>query len=356
MHHDNKLTAIDVHACGEPGRVITGGIFDVPGASMFDKARYFEQHLDHLRLRLLREPRGYPGLCCNVLLPPTDPRADAGFIIMEQSEYPAMSGSNTICVTTALIETGMVAVCEPLTHLVLETPAGLVEVSAEVQRGKCTRVSFDNVPAFAAHLDAALRVPELGEVKVDIAYGGMWYVIADADRLGIKLEADNAANIARTGEMLRAAAAEQLPVVHPDNPAIANASIAQLSAKSRQPGVDYRNAVVISTGDFDWDQPSTWRGVLDRSPCGTGTCAKMAALHARGELALDQDFHHQGILDTVFTGRLLTTTRVGEYPAVVPRLTGKGWIYAVSQLLLDNGDPFPRGYTVADIWARGSHN
>ncbi len=353
MHLNNMLTAIDVHAGGEPGRVITGGILDVPGASMFEKSRYFERHLDHLRLRLLREPRGYPGLCCNVLFPPTDPRADAGFIIMEQSEYPAMSGSNAICVTTALIETGMVAVEEPLTRLILETPAGLIEVCAEVARGKCLSVSFENVPAFAAHLDARIKVPELGEVTVDVAWGGMWHVIADADRLGISLAPDNAAEIARVGEMLRAAAAEQLPVVHPHNPAIANVSIAQLSAKSRVAGVDYKNAVVISTGDFDWDRPATWRGVLDRSPCGTGTCAKMATLHARGKLALDQDFQHQGILDSVFTGRLLRTARVGDFDAVVPRLTGSGWIYAVSQILLDPDDPFPRGYTVADIWARG---
>ncbi len=353
MRLNNMLTAIDVHAGGEPGRVITGGILDVPGASMFEKSRYFARHLDHLRLRLLREPRGYPGLCCNVLLPPTDPRADAGFIIMEQSEYPAMSGSNTICVTTALIETGMVAVAEPLTRLLLETPAGLIEVSAEVAHGKCLSVSFDNVPAFATHLDAVINVPELGEVVVDVAWGGMWHVIADADQLGVSLEPDQGAEIARLGEMLRAAAAEQLPVSHPENPAIANVSIAQLSAKSQTPGVDYKNAVVISTGEFDRDRPQTWRGVLDRSACGTGTCARMATLHARGELALEQDFHHQGILKTVFTGRLLRTTRVGKYDAVVPRLTGSGWIYAVSQILLDDNDPFPQGFTVADIWARG---
>jgi proline racemase len=353
MRLKNMITAVDVHACGEPGRVITGGILDVPGESMFEKRVYFERHLDHVRKRMLREPRGYPGLCCNVIMPPTHPDADAGFIIMEQAEYPAMSGSNAICVTTALIETGMVPVEEPITRLKLEAPAGLIEVEARVSNGKCQSVSFENVPAFATHLDAQIRVPTLGTVTVDVAFGGMWFVIADAERLGIAIEPDNAAEIARVGEMLRAAAAQQLPVVHPDNPRIRDVSIAQLSATSGDADVSHRNAVVISTGELDWERPETWRGVLDRSPCGTGTCAKMATLYARGELGLDEDFHHQGILGTVFTGRLVRECSVGNHRAVVPTLTGSGWIYGLSQYVVDDEDPFPDGFTVADIWARG---
>lgn len=347
------LTALEVHAGGEPGRVIVDGVPDVPGATMFEKMQHLRTHMDGVRLRMLREPRGYPGLCCNVLMPPTHPDADAGFIIMEQSEYPVMSGSNTICVTTALIETGRVAVTEPITRLTLEAPAGLIEVEAEVRDGRCVAVSFDNVPAFAAHLDAVIEVPEVGRVTVDVAYGGMWYVIADADALGIPLDPDHAATIARVGQMLRAAAAEQLPVVHPENAAIAGVSIAQLSGRASDPGVSRRNAVVITTGELDWARPETWRGVLDRSPCGTGTCAKMAALHARGELAVGEDFRHQGILDTVWTGRLLSTTRVADRAAVVPRITGRGWIYGRTEYLADAQDPFPDGFTVADIWARG---
>ncbi len=352
MRLSNLITAIEVHACGEPGRVITGGVLDVPGASMFEKRIYFERHLDHIRKRMLREPRGYPGLCCNVIMPPTLPQADAGFIIMEQSEYPAMSGSNAICVTTALVETGMVPVTEPLTRLKLEAPAGLIEVEARVKNGKCESVTFENVPAFVAHLDAEIEVPTLGKVTVDVAFGGMWFVIADAQQLNLSLEPDNAAAIARVGEMLRTAAADQLPVTHPENPDIRNVSIAQLSAPA--PGVPAKNAVVLSTGELDWDRPETWRGVLDRSPCGTGTCARMATLYARGELELGQDFHYRGILDTVFTGRLLRETSVGNRPAVVPALTGSGWIYGLSQYVLDDADPFPEGFTVADIWSRGT--
>ncbi len=354
MRLSNLITAIEVHACGEPGRVIVGGVLDVPGATVFEKRLHFERHLDHIRKRMLREPRGYPGLCCNVIVPATLPDADAGFIVMEQTEYPAMSGSNAICVTTALIETGMVPVEEPVTRLKLEAPAGLIEVEAKVKNGKCESVTFENVPAFVAYLDAEIEVPTIGTVTVDVAYGGMWYVIADAEKLGLKLHPDNAAEIARVGEMLRAAAAEQLPVEHPENPEIRNVSISQLSAPATPPGVSRRNAVVISTGELDWERPETWRGVLDRSPCGTGTCAKMATLYARGELELGQDFHHEGILDTVFTGRLLRQTRVADQPAVVPALTGSGWIYGLSQYMVDDTDPFPEGFTVADIWSRGT--
>ncbi|MEJ2240189.1 MAG: proline racemase family protein, partial [Gemmatimonadales bacterium] len=184
MRLDRMLTAVDAHACGEPGRVIVGGVLDVPGSTMFEKKAYLEQHGDDLRRRMLREPRGYPALCCNLVLPPTRPEADAGFVIMEQVEYPPMSGSNIICVATVLLETGMVEAREPVTELVLEAPAGLVPVRAEVNSGKVTSVTFENVPAFAVHLDAPIEVPELGTVEVDVAYGGMFFAIADSVQFG----------------------------------------------------------------------------------------------------------------------------------------------------------------------------
>lgn len=354
MRIASMISAVDVHACGEPGRVIVGGVLDVPGTSMFEKMCYLREHQDGLRLRMLREPRGYPASCCNLILPPTLSQADAGFVIMEQTEYPPMSGSNTICVVTVLIETGMVAVVEPLTELTLETPAGLIDVRAEVANGKVGNVTFENVPAFATHLDAAIQVPELGRVSVDVAWGGMFYVIADAERLGIAIEPDNAGEIARVGEMLRAAAAEQLPIVHPENPQVRNVSVSQLSSAATDGRASRKNAVVVSTGELDWRRPQTWGGVLDRSPCGTGTCAKMAVMHAKGELALEEDFVHEGILGTLFTGRLVRETRVGEYPAVVPTLSGRAWITGFSQYVVDAEDPFPDGFTLADIWSRAT--
>jgi len=309
-----------------------------------------EEHADWLRKLMLREPRGYPALCCNVILPPTDPKADAGFVIMEQTEYPAMSGSNTICVTTVLLETGMLPAVEPVTELTLETPAGLIGVTAHVDNGKVTSVTFENVPAYAAHLDVMIDVPQLGTVTVDVAWGGMFYVIADAEQFGVTLTPENGRELARIGEMLRAAAAEQLPVLHPENPEISSVSISQLCGPPVLPENHARNVVVVSTVGFDWDRPDTWTGAIDRSPCGTGTCAKMATLYARGELALDQDFRYEGVLGTVFVGRLVRETTVGPYPAVVPTLTGTGWITGNSQYVLDPSDPFPEGYTVGDLW------
>jgi len=353
MRVTEVLQAVDLHADGEPGRVIVGGVLDVPGATMFEKMRYLQAHMDHLRKRMLREPRGYPAANCNVILPPTRPEADAGFVIMEQTEYPPMSGTNTICVATALIETGMVKAEEPQTTLVLEAPAGLIRVEADVARGKVRRVTFENVPAFAVHTDVTIEVPTLGPVTVDVAWGGMFYVIADAEPLGLELVPERAGEITRVGEMIKAAAREQLPAAHPENPEVAGITIGVISGPPTRPGVTLKNAAVVSTGTLDWDRPGSWTGALDRSPCGTGTCAKMAALHAKGQLALGEDFHHEGILGTVFTGRLVRETRVGPYPAVVPTLSGHAWITGFAQYVVDPEDPFPEGFTVGDIWGAG---
>jgi proline racemase len=350
MRFSSMITAVDLHACGEPGRVITGGVLDVPGRTMFEKKTYLEKNGDGLRKRMLREPRGYPAANCNLLLPPTDPKANAGFVIMEQVEYPPMSGSNTICVVTALIETGMVAAVEPTTILMLETPAGLVQVEAQVQNGKVKRVTFENVPAFATHLDAKVEVPQLGTVTVDVAYGGMFYVIAEAQQFGLRLSPDEGRDIVRVGEMIKAAAREQLPVVHPESPEIQGITIAQLTGPPTNPAAVAKNAVIVSTGQLDWNKPGTWTGAIDRSPCGTGTCARMAVLYAKGKLPLNQPFPHEGILGTIFTGCLVRETQVGTHRAVVPTLSGTAWITGFAQYVVDPEDPFPEGFTVGDIW------
>ncbi len=350
MRLTNLITAVDLHACGEPGRVITGGVLDVPGRSMFEKMKYFEKNRDDLRLRMLREPRGYPALCANIILPPSHPDAQAGFIIMEQTEYPPMSGTNTICVATALLETGMLPMNEPVTEFILEAPAGLVGIMAECRDGKVKRVTFRNVPAFAVHLDAPVEVPQLGTVKVDVAWGGMFYAIADATQFGLRLTPDEGRDITRISEMIRAATREQYPVVHPDNPEITGPTISQLSGPPTSPQADCKNVVTVATGQLDWEKPSTWTGVIDRSPCGTGTCAKMATLYARGQLGLHTDFQHEGILGTLFTGRLVEETQVGPYKAVVPTIGGTAWITAINQFVVDPSDPYPNGYTVGDIW------
>ncbi len=342
------ITAVDAHAAGEHGRVITGGVGDVPGTSMYEKMVYLREHRDDLRLLMLREPRGYPAANCNVVLPPCHPEAQAGFVVMEQVEYPLMSGSNVICVTTVLVETGMVEVREPVTELRLDTPAGLVTVWAEVRDGQVVSVTFRNVPAFAVHLGVPVEVDGLGQVVVDVAWGGMFYVIADARALGVALRADNARQIAQTGEMIKLAARQQLDVFHPEQPEVRGITIAQLSGAPAAPGGAWRNAVVVSMGE-PGPQAGVF-GVLDRSPCGTGTCAKMATLHARGELALGEEFRHESVLGTEFVGKLVEETTVGGYDAVVPTITGRAWITSLSQYVVTPGDPFPRGYTVGDLW------
>ncbi len=352
MHFERRIRAVDAHAAGEPGRVITAGVADVPGATMLEKMVHLRDHGDDLRKLMLREPRGYPAANCNLILPPTIPGADAGYVIMEQVEYPAMSGTNTICVATVLIETGMVVVVEPVTTLRLESPAGLIEVRAEVRDGRVISVTFRNVPAFAVHLDAIVEVPQLGTVTVDVAWGGMFYVIADARRFGLRISPDEARDIVRIGEMVKLATQEQLPVRHPENPDLASGvTIAQISGPAHAPGSSRRNAVIVSTGQASWDRPESWTGAIDRSPCGTGTSAKMACEHARGRLALNVPFVHEGILGTTFTGRLIEATTVGNRPAVVPTITGRAWITGFAEYVLAADDPFPTGYTLTDIWA-----
>lgn len=351
MRASRVITAVEAHAEGEPGRVITAGAPNIPGSSVFEKMQWLQQNADELRLLMLREPRGQPALCCNLIVPPCDPRADAGFIIMEQTEYPPMSGSNTICVVTVLLETGIVPMQEPVTHLTLEAPAGLIDVRAECAGGKVTRVSFCNVPAFAVHLDATIEVDGLGEITVDVAWGGMFYVLADADALGIGLSAENGAQIARASERILAAARVQLPVSHPENPAITGPTITNLFGAPTRAGHHGRTAVTVSSGGFDPARPDAVPGALDRSPCGTGTCARMAVLHAKGQLEPGVPFVNEGPLGTTFTGRIEEVARVGPYTAIVPTLSGQGWIYGFSQWTLDPSDPFQQGYTVGDIWA-----
>lgn len=350
MQFSNMLTAIDAHAGGEPGRVITAGMTNIPGDSMFDKMKWLEINADHIRQRMLREPRGYPVLCCNIIVPPVHPDADAGFIIMEQTEYPPMSGSNTICVATVLLESGMIPMQEPVTEMTLESPAGLIKIQATCHKGKVTDVTFENVPAFAVHLDAEIDVPQLGRVIVDIAWGGMFYVIADAKQLDIELTSENAREIARVSEMIRVATCEQIPVAHPENDQIIGPTISQISGPATHPDAHRKNAVTVATGKLDWDRPETWTGVLDRSPCGTGTCAKMAVMYAKGELSLNEVFCHEGVLGTLFKGTLINETRVGKYQAVVPTISGQAWITGMANYVVDPSDPFPNGYTVGDIW------
>jgi proline racemase len=336
---DHILNVVDCHSEGEPSRIVTGGVVDVPGHTMFDKRMHLLEHRDELRQFLLAEPRGLASLSADVVLPSSHPDADFGFVIMESTDYPAMSGTNVMNTATVLLETGMVPMTEPVTRFNLEAPAGIIEITAECRDGKCERVTFVNQPAFAVQLDAQVEVPELGTVTVDVAYGGAFFVFADAAALGFEIVAHEAGELSRLGQLIKHAAAEQLPIVHPDNPDIRTITFTTWVAPP-QAGGDGRNANVVSPGR------------VDRSACGTATCARLALLHARGELAVGQDYVHESILSTNFVGRILETTKVGPYEAVVPTISGRCWIYATQQMGRHPTDPFPTGYALSDTWGR----
>ena len=250
MRATKVITAIEAHAEGEGGRVITAGLPHLKGASVKEKMLYMQKHHDDIRTLMLQEPRGNPALCCNAIVPPCHPEAEAGYIIMEQTEYPPMSGSNTICVVTVLLETGVIAMQEPVTHLTLEAPAGLIKVEAICKDGKVERVKFLNVPAFAAHLDVALDVPGHGTITADIAWGGMFYVIADAAQFGLELTSSEGFEMVKACEAMLAASREQYPVTHPVDPEFSGPTISQLTLPPDQDGHDGISAVSVSGGKY----------------------------------------------------------------------------------------------------------
>ena len=350
MTFARTFQSVETHS-GIPMRVVTGGVPTIPGDTVLEQMRWLEKNDDQLRMLMLREPRGYPPMCCNLVVPAKHPDAVAGYIIMEQVEYPVMSGGNTIAVATVLLETGMIPMREPVTEFRLEAPAGLIGIRAECRNGKVTQVTFANVPAFAAHLDAVIDVPTLGAVTVDVAWGGMFHVIADVRQFaGLELRPNHGREITRVSALVLRAAQDQLPIAHPEYPGI-GITVAQLSGPTANPDADWRNAVTMATGPVHFDDPATWTGALDRCPCGTGTCAKMAVLHAKGELALHEPFRHEGLLDTVYTGHLVDEVDVAGRAGVLPTVGGRAWISGFSTHVLDPTDPFTRGFTVGDLWA-----
>ncbi|MEP5729899.1 MAG: proline racemase family protein [Sulfitobacter sp.] len=348
MRASKVISAVEAHAEGEGGRVITAGLPHLVGATVKEMMLYMQEHHDDIRTLMLQEPRGNPALCCNAIVPPCHPEAEAGFIIMEQTENPPMSGSNTICVVTVLLETGVIEMREPVTHLTLEAPAGLIKIEATCKDGKVERVKFRNVPAFATHLDVSLDVPGYGKITADIAWGGMFYVIADALQFDLGLTSGEGFEIVKACEAMLAASQDQFPVSHPIHPEFIGPTISQLTLPPDQDGHDGISAVSVSGGTY---KPGGITGALDRSPCGTGTSAKMAVLHAKGLLAQGQDYVNAGPLRTTFTGRIEDTTKIGPYDAIIPSISGRGWISGMSQYLLDPTDPFQTGFTVGDIWA-----
>ena len=340
MNLKNLITVIGAHAEGEVGRVITGGVIAPRAASMFERQQLLQEKQDWLRTLLLSDPRGSVNAAVNLVTPPISSEADFGMIVIEADSYPPMSGSNLMCTVTVVLESGMLPMTSPITELCVDTPAGLVRVRAECEGGKCRRVSFQNVPSFVMHQNRSVEVPNMGTVTVDVAYGGMIYVLMDAAKLGFSLHRSEARALSEAGERIKRAAAAQIPSVHPENPGIHTIDIAQFAGPlAVVDGIKTaKNAVVVSPGR------------LDRSPCGTGSSARMALMHARGELAAGEPFTHLSIMDTRFDCRIDGLAQVGGQSAVLPNISGRAWLTGLSYYGADPEDPFPEGYRLNDTW------
>jgi len=339
MRTNKIIHVVSCHAAGEVGDVIVGGVAPPPGETLWQQSRWIADDAT-LRNFVLNEPRGGVFRHVNLLVPPCDPRAQMGWIIMEPADTPPMSGSNAICVATVLLETGILAMTEPETHLVLEAPGGVVEARATCRGGQVERVRIRNIPAFADRLDAPVEVAGIGTLVVDTAFGGANFVIADAAALGFVLTPDEARDLAVMGIRIIAAADEQLGFCHPENAEMSHIAFCQIAAPlTHEDGIAVsRNAVALRPGK------------LDRSPCGTGCSARMAVLHARGVLRVGETMIGRSIIDSRFDCRIEAEARVGDRAAIVPSIEGRAWITGTHQHMLDPTDPWPGGYRLSDTW------
>lgn len=341
MRSSKIIHTVSAHAEGEVGDVIVGGVAPPPGETLWEQSRWIADD-GALRAFVLNEPRGGVFRHVNLLVPPKDPSADAAWIIMEPEDTPPMSGSNSICVATVLIETGLIETHEPETVLTLEAPGGLVEARVAVKNGRAGRVTIRNVASFADKLDATIEVEGLGTLTVDTAYGGDSFVIADSQALGFDLVPGEAREIAETGIRITRAANEQLGFSHPENADWDHISFCQIAAPVEQSGMGLRgrNAVAI--------QPAK----LDRSPCGTGCCARMAVLHSKGRMKPGGEFTGISIIGSEFHCTIEDETKIAGRPAIIPTLSGRAWITGTHQHMLDPDDPWPGGYRLSDTWPR----
>jgi proline racemase len=347
MRLQQVLHLVNCHTEGVVCDVLVGGVPKIPGSTMMEKKQYFLEHLDHLRTLLLLEPRGAVTQNVNVIVPATDDRAEWGFLTLEIEEIVDMSGGNVIAVATVLLETGMVAMTEPVTEFALETPAGLIDISARIENGKAFDVAFTNRPAFVALRDAEIDVPGIGALRVDVAWGGMWYLIVDAADVDLKLEPASHLDVVQLGEKIKAAARQQLRVVHPENPELGRPEVGGIQGTlfagelehTPEGDLQSRNAVVVSPG------------YIDRCPCGTGTSARLALLKERGQIDVGQTFIHRSLIGTKFISEIVQTTEVAGIPAVVSRVSGNAYLTGTRTVGVDPADPFPHGFSMETLAA-----
>jgi len=336
MRWSRTITMVEAHAEGEVGRVVTGGVLDLPGETMLERMNFLNDEDDSLRRFCVFEPRGYASMSTNLLFQPARENADAGFIILQGDKAHAMSGSNCICVVTVLLETGLVAMTEPETIVRLDMPAGLVTATATCRDGKCEKVTLDMVPSFVEALDVEVDVQGLGRIRVDTAFGGVYYALIDPAQIGLSIEPASARALVEAGCRIHRALNEQVRVRHPLYPSID--SFSYMMFVGRRDNGDLTGATVLPPGR------------LDRSPCGTGNSARLAVRHARGEAKEGETLAARSIIDSRFEVSFLGETTVGDRAAVLPRVAGRGWIHGIHQIGVDPSDPYPQGYLLSDTW------
>lgn len=336
MRWKKTVNLVEAHAEGEVGRVVTGGVLDVPGASMLEKLRYLNEVDDSLRRFLVFEPRGTAQMSTNLLFPPCHPEADAGFICLQGDKAHAMSGSNAICLVTVLLETGILEMREPETIVTLDTAAGLVTATARCRDGKCENVSLAMTPSFADQLDAKVDVEGIGEVSVDIAFGGIFYALVDPAAIDARIGPDSARHLVDAGSHIHRAVNRQLEISHPEIPGLDGISYVMFVSHNAEG--ELKGATIMPPGR------------IDRSPCGTGNSARLAVMAARGHASVGDRFTARSIIDSRFDVEIAGAATVAGRPAILPRITGRGWIHGFHQIGLDPTDPYPEGYKVADCW------
>lgn len=336
MNWRRSVQILEVHCQGEIGKVIVGGAPEIPGATMLAKMTHLNTVDDSFRRFVTFEPRAHVAMTVNLVTAPTRPDADAGFIVLQADRAHPMSGSNCICVVTALLESGRVAMREPETIVRLDTPAGLIVVRAQCANGRCLSVSFDNVPAFAQSLDTRIETPHWGSIKADIAFGGVYYAIIDVEQLGMQIDPAQARGLAEAGIELKRIIGAQVPVGHPQLEGLDE--IAYVMFRGAEPDSAVRTCTTLKPGR------------VDRSPCGTGSSANLAVLHARGQLRVGDSRRSRSIIGGEFLAEIIGETTVGPYAAVLPRITGQAWIYGAEQLRVDDNDPFKSGFALSDTW------
>jgi proline racemase len=336
MRWNRTIQTVDVHCAGEIGRVITGGVLNIPGGTMAEKLHHLNTVDDSLRRWLCSEPRSAPAGSFCLLTPPCDPAADAGLIILQPDQAHAMSGSNAMCAATALLETGMIQMAEPESVVTFDTAAGLVKATATCDGGKAVKVTLDMPPSFVARQDAVIETAEWGTIRYDLCFGGVFYALVDVDQVGLKIEPDNARRLAMIGVDLRNRIAALEPAPHPTTPALDG--LAYVMFRSNDPDGALRTCTTLRPGR------------ADRSPCGTGSNSNMATAHARGRVKPGDKITSRSIIGGEFVTEFVAETRVGPYTATQNRVSGQCWIYGISQIGLDPTDPFPEGFRLSDTW------